>query len=287
MYPVHHQKKSFNPFFYLIGIFIFIFGLSCSYALEFIVDNDDSTHCIPDPTLSWVTSDYGKPYGINKFYTPKGDGSKTVTWTTKLPFGKYQVKAWINTAAYASDAHYLVIHSGITTSIIRNQNMAPGDWCIDLGTFEFDTVGTVILTNYWVGPELYVVADAIKFIDVSTVSSMGISWNTSSPTDALSLATTQEKPVLLYFSTEKSVDCQRLSNETFIDPTLVKWMDKFISSHIIAEENPDPMRVYNVYQVPTIIIIDSNGREKKRILGYISANDLIKELNIQLGIMGK
>ena len=286
------NKKYYFPFLlFLLGTVFFSFLLTQSHALEFIVDNTDTSNCFVNPPIGspygWTTSTWGKPYGIDKLYTTKGDGSKTVTWRVNLPIGRFDVKAWVNTAPYASDAHYLIIHSGITTAITRNQNNTIGDWSIDLGTYDFNTMGEVVLTDYWVGPETYVVADAIKFVDVSTVQTMGISWNTSTPADAISLATTQEKPIMLYFSTDKSVDCQRMANETFNDPTLIKWSEKFIATQVKAETNPDALRAYNVYKVPTIIILDSTGKEKKRISGFISANDLVNELNTQLGMMGQ
>ena len=266
----------------IFSLLFLSFSISWAAGLEFITDNSDSTACFAVPTLSWYSSNWGTPYGPDKLYTTKGDGSKTVTWVTKLPFGRYDIKAWINSAPYASDAHYLIIHSQGTTAVTRNQNLAPNGWSIDLGTYDFDTVGIVILNDYWTGPETYVVADAIKYIEVSTTQ---ISWSTFSPTDAVTIATSQNLPIMMYFSTDKSLDCQKMKSETFNDPTVIKWTQNFVTVHIQAETNPQPLQKFGVYKVPTILILDSFGKEKKRIEGFISANDLTKELNTYLSTL--
>ncbi len=268
----------------MVTIIFFIFCFSFSPALEFITDHSDTTTCIVSPLGSWSASTWGTSFGKDKLFAVKGDGSKTVTWITRLAPGRYDVKAWVNSAPYAEDAHYMIVHSGITTAITRSQYLTTGDWSVDLGMYDFDTVGIVILSDSWTGTGNYVIADAVKYI---STTSTGISWTTSSPLDAVTLATTQEKPVLLYFASDKSLDCQRLSKETFTDPTFIKWSDKFVTVQIQVETNPDYMRDFRVYQVPTLLFLDLQGKERKRLVGFISAQDLIQEMNTQLGLMGE
>lgn len=282
---MYQTGRFYRLLFYLLILIVFLFSCySQVCALEFITDHSDTTTCIVSPLGSWSVSTWGTSYGKDKLYAVKGDGSKTVTWITNLPPGRYDVKAWVNTAPYADDAHYLIVHSGLTTAITRSQFITAGDWGVDLGTYDFDSVGIVILSDYWTGEGNYVIADAVKYI---SASSTGISWTTRSPLDAVTLATTEEKPVLLYFASDRSADCQRLSKETFIDPTFIDWSNKFITVQIQVETNPEYMRTFKVYQVPTLIIMDPQGKERKRIVGFISAQDLVKVLNTQLGLMGE
>jgi thioredoxin-related protein len=282
------HTKFYNKYFLfahaMVAIFFFIFCFSFSLAVEFITGHNDTTTFIVSPLGSWSVSTWGTSYGTDKLFAVRGDGSKTVSWITKLAPGRYDVKAWVNPAPYAEDAHYMVVHSGITTSITRSQYLSAGDWSVDLGTYDFDSEGIVILTDYWTGLGNYVIADAVKYI---STTSTGISWTTASLLDAVTLATTQDKPVLLYFASDKSADCQRLSKETFTDPTFIKWCNKFVTVQVQVESSPDYMREFKVYQVPTFIFLDLQGKERKRLIGFISAQQMIEEMNTQLGIMGQ
>jgi hypothetical protein len=245
------------------------------FASEIVVDNSDSG-CIVSPPYSWMTSNWGEIYGPDKLYTNKGDGSKIVTWTANLIPGRYRVQAWVNPAAYAHDAKYTIFYGTNSVMLIRSQMSADGKWCIDLGVYDFDTIGRVQLSNYWTGGELFIVADAIRFVSVSTTE---FNWSASSPSDALQTAKTSGKAILLFFSTEKAVDAQKMFKETWNDPTVVKWGDKFITAHIQVDKNPELTTPYNVFRVPLIIFLDSNGKEISRIESFITAANLVQEMN--------
>jgi hypothetical protein len=245
------------------------------FAAEVIVDNSDPG-CSVSPLYSWQTSSWGEIYGADKLYTTKGDGSKSITWTTSITPGRYRVQTWVNPASYASDARYTIFYGINSVTLTRSQTSADGKWCIDLGVYDFDTIGRVMLTNYWTGPEIYIVADAVKFIPVSTTE---FAWSSNLPIDALATAKATGKPVLLFFSTEKAVEAQKMIAETFTDPTVVKWGDKFVTVHISLDKNPENAEPYSVYRVPVIIFMDSNGKEISRIERFISASELAQEMN--------
>ncbi|MFB3896131.1 MAG: thioredoxin fold domain-containing protein [bacterium] len=245
------------------------------FAAEVIVDNSDPG-CIVSPSYSWMTSNWGEIYGPDKLYTTKGDGSKTVTWTANLIPGRYRVQAWVNPAAYARDAQYTIFYGANSVTLVRSQMSSEGKWCIDLGIYDFDTIGRIQLSNYWTGGELYIVADAVRFI---TISSTEFNWSASSPSEAQSIAKTSGKAILLFFSTEKAVDAQKMIKETWTDPTVVKWGDKFVSAHVQVDKSPEQASPYNVFRVPLIIFLDSNGKEISRLESFISAADLVQEMN--------
>lgn len=261
--------------FYYVLMLAFLIIPMRLFAVEIIVDNSDPG-CVVSPTFSWMTNNWGEIYGPDKLYTTKGDGSKTVTWTANLIPGKYRVQAWVNPAAYAHDARYTVFYGTNSVTLIRNQMSADGKWCIDLGIFDFDTIGQVQLSNYWTGGELYIVADAIKF---TTISSTEFNWSATSPAEALSIAKTSGKAILLFFSTQKAVDAQKMIKETWTDPTVVKWGDNFVTVHIQVDKNPEQATPYNVFRVPLIVFLDSNGKEISRIESFINAANLVQEMN--------
>jgi len=261
-----------------LSYFIFILFLlipTSIFAVEVIVDNNDPG-CSVSPLYSWQTSSWGEIYGSDKLYISKGDGSKSVSWIASLTPGRYRVQAWVNPANYASDVRYTIFYGTNSVTLTRSQTSAEGKWCIDLGVYDFDTSGQVMLTNFWNGPELYIVADAVKFIPVSTTE---FAWSSNQPIDALANAKATGKPILLLFSTEKAVDAQKMVSETFTDPTVVKWGDKFVTVHIQVDKSPENAEPYSVYRVPVIIFLDSNGKEINRIEQFISATDLVQEMN--------
>lgn len=260
--------------FYLLIIILGFIPVSL-FATEVIVDNSDSS-CAVSPPYSWLTSNWGEIYGPDKLYTTKGDGTKTVTWTANLIPGRYRVQAWVNPAAYAEDARYTIFYGSSSVALIRNQMSAEGKWDIDLGIYDFDTIGRVQLSNYWTGPELFLVADAIKFTTVATTE---FNWSANSPADAIQTAKTSGKAILLYFSTAQAVDAQKMEQETWKDPTVVKWGDKFITVHIQIDKNSELAQPYNIYRVPAIVFLDMNGKEISRIEQFITAANLVQEMN--------
>lgn len=270
---IYKSRKYLFGFIYLVSLFLF--SVTSLFALEVVVDNSDSG-CTVSPPYSWQTSNWGGVYGLDKLYTTKGDGSKTVTWTALLTPGRYRVQAWVNAAGYAADAHYTIFYGTNSVTLVRSQFNTDSGWSIDLGTFDFDTIGQVMLSDYWTGPEQYIVADAIKFV---SISSTGFNWSANSIPDALATAKSANKPILVYFSTEKASDAQKMDAETFTDPTVVKWADRFSTVHIKVDQNPDQATAYNVYRVPVIIFLDSSGKEISRIEGFIVATSLVEEMN--------
>ncbi|MCX7919790.1 MAG: thioredoxin family protein [bacterium] len=245
------------------------------FAAEIIIDNSDST-CFVTPAYSWQTSVWGDVYGADKLYTTKSDIVKSVRWRAQLNPGRYRVFAWVNPASYASDAKYTIYYGQNSVTLIRNQTTAEGKWSIDLGVYDFDTVGEVVLTNEWQGPEQFIVADAIKFVEVSTTE---FSWSAKTPADALAMAKSSGKAILLFFSTEKATDAQKLLAETLTDPTVVKWGMQFITVHIQVDKNPELAEPYGIYRVPVIIFQDYSGKEIHRIEQFISAAELVQEMN--------
>ncbi|MDI6783255.1 MAG: thioredoxin family protein [bacterium] len=265
--------SKFNVSYFIFILFLFV--PTSIFAAEVIVDNSDPG-CSVSPPYSWQTSSWGEIYGADKLYTSKGDGSKSVTWTANLAPGRYRVQAWVNPASYASDARYTIFYGTNSVTLTRSQASAEGKWCIDLGIYDFDTSGQVMLTNYWTGAEMYIVADAVKFIPVSTTE---FAWSSNQPSDALANAKATGKAILLFFSTEKAVDAKKMVSETFTNPTVVKWGDKFVTVHIPVDKSPENAEPYSVYRVPVIIFLDSNGKEINRIEKFISAPDLVLEMN--------
>jgi len=271
-----------RPTTWILCLFLMVLGLVPVIAQEVIVDNTSASETAKFeqvPPNTWVVSEYGENYKKTKLYRKKGAGANTAVWTAQLPKGRYNVQAWVNSNMYASDAHYTVVHSKGTTQIKRSQLATGGGWSIELGVYEFNGESKVILSDDFSGPETYVVADAIRFTKADPTK---IVWMSHSMEEALELSTTMNKPILAYFSTEVSSECQKLESEPFLNPTVVNLSEKYLPVLIRADKTNGSLNTYEVFRVPTIILFTKEGTEITRFSGYKSSTELVKILNAGL-----
>lgn len=271
-------------FFVLFVFFLIIANFNQkALALEIIVDNND-INCVVDPAGSWSRSTWGGVYGEDKLYTTKGDGSKTVTWQASLLPGRYAVYAWVNDGGYTNDAQYKIFHSAGTTTVIASQYMTGGGWSVCLGSYNFDTIGVVRLSNYWTSAQPYIVADAIKFVSLKTTT---IFWHAKDTSSGLKAAALTGKPLLIYFTNNKSKEAFRMEEDTFTNSTVISIAERFICVKINVDENPDAGISFGIYRVPTIIFLDNSGAQLGSFIGFLSPEALVKEMENILSLLSK
>ena len=91
-----------------------------------------------------------------------------------------------------------------------------------------------------------------------------------------------DKLVLVDFETEWCVWCDRLDTDTYTDLRVIEFAKKnLISKKIDAEKNngPQQKKKYRVKGYPTILLLDSEGNEIDRIIGYRPPEEFFNELN--------
>ena len=91
-----------------------------------------------------------------------------------------------------------------------------------------------------------------------------------------------DKLVLVDFETEWCVWCDRLDTDTYTDQRVIEFAKKnLISKKIDAEKNngPQQKKKYRVMGYPTILLLDSEGNEIDRIVGYRPSDEFLNELN--------
>jgi beta-glucanase (GH16 family) len=135
---------------------------------EFIVDNADSSGVTITGTWATSTSTTGY-YGTNYLHdgATGATGGKSVRFAPNLPTStRYDVYLnWTSELARGRNVPIDVNHTGGTTEIFIDQQFNGGTW-YQLGTFGFNagTGGNVTVRND--GASNYVVADAVKFVQV-------------------------------------------------------------------------------------------------------------------------
>ncbi len=104
---------------------------------------------------------------------------------------------------------------------------------------------------------------------------------TENPLDKI-ISNNQDKLVLLDFETDWCVWCDRLDTDTYTDERVIDFAKQnLISKKIDAEKDsgPEQKKKYRVRGYPTILLLDTDGNEVDRIVGYRPPDEFLNELN--------
>jgi thiol:disulfide interchange protein DsbD len=101
-----------------------------------------------------------------------------------------------------------------------------------------------------------------------------VTWQQYAP-DAITAATTTHKPVIIDFYATWCLPCKELDSKTFSDDAVAKELDRFVRIKADLTNDQDPLvqkltKDYSIVGVPTIVLIDSTGKEvaEERLTGF-------------------
>ncbi len=95
-------------------------------------------------------------------------------------------------------------------------------------------------------------------------------------TAAIEEATAKKSVVMADFYTDWCGWCKKLDKETYDNKDVIELAKQFVCVKINGDKNIALIERYNVHAYPTIIFLDSNGAETKRVNGYINSQELIE-----------
>jgi thiol:disulfide interchange protein DsbD len=96
---------------------------------------------------------------------------------------------------------------------------------------------------------------------------------------AMQEAKDSNKSIFVDFYADWCDYCGEMDDGTFTDPQIVeKLTQNYVLLKVDVDENPSLSSKYQAYSLPTMIIIDSNGNEIKRIIGYQSPERLLTQI---------
>ena len=106
----------------------------------------------------------------------------------------------------------------------------------------------------------------------------GIQW-AGSLEEALQVARESNQHVLVEVYTKTCKWCQALAETTFADSGLVVFSRQFCWARIDAQEDSLWAREFRVFGYPTTMLLEPNGQEVDRIVGYLRPEPFMAELN--------
>jgi len=109
---------------------------------------------------------------------------------------------------------------------------------------------------------------------VSTGSGEGIVWE-SSYERGIERAEGQGKPVMIDFYADWCVYCKKLEKDVFTDEKILEEAERFVTVRVDADERPDLTSDHRVLGLPTIVFLDSEGREAGRVESYVKADKFL------------
>jgi len=143
-------------------------------------------------------------------------------------------------------------------------------------TLKFAALAAVIILSACGGPEPVSEAPVEAVANHATVE---VSWE-SDMTAALERARTEGKPVLVNFYADWCVWCKRLESTTLRDAKVASVLQNRVVP-LSLNVDGDGKELSNEYQVdglPTIIVLDADGRELGRIPGYMPPDSFLERV---------
>jgi thiol:disulfide interchange protein DsbD len=109
-----------------------------------------------------------------------------------------------------------------------------------------------------------------------------LTWEHSEPA-AVTKAQAEKRPMLVDFTAEWCGACKKLSKETFSDPRVAQKAATFVALKVDATNDEDPQvdavkGKYKVVGLPTVVIYDSKGNERKRFNDFVPADTMLAAL---------
>lgn len=108
--------------------------------------------------------------------------------------------------------------------------------------------------------------------------SQDTTWHTDL-NSSIQEAKNTNKTVFIDFYEDGCTYCKQLDEQTLSDPDVKeKLSQNYVLVKINTDQNPDLASQYKIYELPTMVILNSNGQEVKRQGGYLTVDQLLNWL---------
>lgn len=88
-------------------------------------------------------------------------------------------------------------------------------------------------------------------------------------------------PIIIDFYADWCIPCKELDKQTFSDKRVIELSKKFVMikadmTKTLSEETVKIANRFNIVGMPTVLIIDSKGKELDRLTGFMNADEFMK-----------
>lgn len=97
--------------------------------------------------------------------------------------------------------------------------------------------------------------------------------------EAKALAQKEKKGILVFWFIPAAPYTQKMLDESFFNPGYASLKKAFVWVKIDAEENVEWANHYEVKDVPSLLLLTSDGKEQERLTGFYDAETLAREWN--------
>ena len=114
--------------------------------------------------------------------------------------------------------------------------------------------------------------------EINTDNKSSIQWGTDY-NKAVQEAKNTNKNIFIDFYAGWCAYCIEMDEVTYASPQVKeKLTQNYVLLKVDVDKNPEISQKYQAYSLPTIVILDSNGNEINRIIGYQSPEQLLAQI---------
>lgn len=95
---------------------------------------------------------------------------------------------------------------------------------------------------------------------------------------ALAEAKASGKPVMIDFFATWCGPCKMLDKHTYTDAKVVEQSRSLVAVRIDVDQNQKLAQKYRVESIPTIVFLNSQGKEVRREVGFIAAPKMLEQM---------
>ncbi|BDZ72195.1 thioredoxin family protein [Methanobacterium petrolearium] len=114
--------------------------------------------------------------------------------------------------------------------------------------------------------------------ETETNTTSSLKWGTDL-NQAMQEAKNTDKNIFVDFHADWCSYCKQMDEETYTDPQVEeKLTQNYVLVKVNVDDNPDLSSQYQAYSLPTMVILDSDGNEINRIIGYQTPEQLLDQI---------
>lgn len=112
---------------------------------------------------------------------------------------------------------------------------------------------------------------------ISSSDQNDLNWSTDLNM-ALQEAQKTNKTIIIDFYASWCGSCNQMEKDTFSNSQVQQKLNDYILVKVNIDQNPNLVQQYKIYSVPTLVFLDPNGMEIKRLNGYQSPQKLLNQI---------